>query len=84
MKFCKSEEKKWWDDVVRKERGYIQGRKKDTVKERCVEVYKDEMRRVKMDKEQFGRKMNEGVNASRNLFWKEERSVTCIMLEVTD
>ena len=47
--------------------------------ERCMEVYREEKRKVKMCiyqskkkvNEQFGRKMNEDVNGSRILFWKE-------------
>ena len=48
-------------------------------KERCIEVYRDEKRKVKRCiiqckkkvNEQFGRKRNEVVNGNRKLFWKE-------------
>ena len=46
---------------------------------RCLEVYKEEKRKVKRCiyqskkevQEQFGRKMNQDVNGNRILFWKE-------------
>ena len=48
-------------------------------KERCMETYKKEKRKVKRCiyqskeevNEQFGRKMNQDVNGNRKLFWKE-------------
>ena len=51
----------------------------EETKERCMEVYREEKRKVKrciiLSKkkvnEQFGRKMNEDVNGNRKQFWKE-------------
>ena len=51
-------------------------------KERCMEAYREEKRKVKMCiiqskkkvNEQFGRKINEDVNENRKLFWKELRN----------
>ena len=48
----------------------------EEAKERCMEAYREEKRKVKRCiyhskkkvKEQFGRKMNEDVNANRKLF----------------
>ena len=50
----------------------------EEAKERCVEAYREEKRKVKRCiiqskkkvNEQFGRKMNEDVNGNRKLFWK--------------
>ena len=55
------------------------GAKNEDAKERCLEVYKEEKRKVKrclsqIEKEvyeQFGRKMNQDVNGNRKLFWKK-------------
>ena len=51
--------------------------------ERCLEVYKEEKRKVKRRiaqskrevNEQFGRKMNQNVNGNRKLFWEEVSKV---------
>ena len=51
----------------------------EEAKERCVEAYREEKRKVKKFiyqtkkkvNEQFGRKMNEDLNGNRKLFWKE-------------
>ena len=51
----------------------------EAAKERCMEAYREEKRKVKRyvyqskneANEQFGRKMNEDVNGNRKLFWKE-------------
>ena len=51
----------------------------EEAKERCMEVYRKEKRKVKGHiyqskkkvNEQFGRKTNEDVNGNRKLFWKE-------------
>ena len=51
----------------------------EEAKERCMEAYREENRKVKMCiiqskkkvNEQFGRKMNEDVGGNRKLFWKE-------------
>ena len=51
----------------------------EKTKERCMEAYREEKRKVKRCiiqikkkvNEQFGMKMNEDVNGSRKLFWKE-------------
>ena len=48
-------------------------------KDRCMEEYREEKRKVKRCivqsknkvNEQFGRKMKEHVNGNRKLFWKE-------------
>ena len=48
-------------------------------KGRCLKVYKEEKRKVKICiyqnkkevQEQFGKKMNQDVNGNRKLFWKE-------------
>ena len=53
-------------------------RDEDT-KERCMEAYKEEKRKIqkclyerkKKVNEQFGWKMNQNVNRNRKLFWKE-------------
>ena len=53
-------------------------------KERCVEEYREEKRKVKRCiyqsksnvNEQFGRKMNEDVNGNRKLFWMEVNNET--------
>ena len=55
------------------------GARDEDARERCLEVYKEEKRKVirfiyqskKEVKEQFGRKMNKDVNGNRKLFWKE-------------
>ena len=55
------------------------GARDEDVKERCLEVYKEEKRKVKRCiyqrkkevREQFRRKMNQYVNGNRKLFWKE-------------
>ena len=52
-------------------------------KERCMEAYREEKRKVKRCiyqskkkvNEQFGRKMNKDVNGNRKLFWKEVSNV---------
>ena len=51
----------------------------EEAKERCMEAYREEKRKVKRCiydsknkvNEQFGRKINEEMNGNRNLFWKE-------------
>ena len=53
--------------------------REENAKERCLEVYKEEKRKVKMYiyqskkeiQEQFGRKMNQDVNGNMKLFSKE-------------
>ena len=55
----------------------------EEAKERCIEAYKEEKRKVKRCiiqskkkvNEQFGRKMNEDVNGNRKLFWKEVSNI---------
>ena len=52
----------------------------EDAKERCMEAYREEKRKVKrciyqnknIVNEQFGRKLNQDVKRSRKLFWKEE------------
>ena len=51
----------------------------EEAKEKCLEVYKEEKRKVKRFlynskkdvQEQFGKKMNQDVNGNRKCFWKE-------------
>ena len=51
----------------------------EEVKERCMEAYREDKRKVKMCiyqtkknvNKQFGRKMDENLNENRKLFWKE-------------
>ena len=51
----------------------------EEAKEKCLEVYKEEKRKVKRFlynskkdvQEQFGKKMNQDVNGNRKYFWKE-------------
>ena len=51
----------------------------EEVKERCIEVYREEKKNVKRCiyqsrkriSDQFGRKMNKDVNGNMKLFWKE-------------
>ena len=55
------------------------GARDEETKERCMEVYREEKRKVKSCiyqskkkvNEQFGRKMNEDMNENRKLFWKK-------------
>ena len=55
------------------------GVRDEDAKERCLEAYKEEKRKVKSCiyhskkevNEQFGRKMNQDLNRNRKLFWKE-------------
>ena len=55
----------------------------EEAKERCMEAYKEEKRKVKTCicqnkkkvNEQFRRKNNEDVNRNRKLFWKEVSNV---------
>ena len=80
----------WWNDhvkvvVKRKEDAWkeVLGVRDEDAMERCLEVYKEEKRKVKRCiyqskeevQEQFGRKMNQDVNVNRKLFWKEVRKV---------
>ena len=80
----------WWNDVARatfeskkavwKE---VLGAGDEDAKERCMEVYKEEKRKVKMCiyqnkkevNEQFWRKTNQDVYGNRKLFWKEVSKV---------
>ena len=55
------------------------GARDEDARERCLEFYKEEKRKVKRCiyqskkevQEQFRRKMNQDVNGNRKLFWKE-------------
>ena len=76
----------WWNDEVkakarRKENAWkeVLGASDEEAKERCIEAYREEKRKIKrciyqskkkVD-EQFGRKMNEDVNENRKLIWKK-------------
>ena len=42
---------------------------REDARERCLEVYTEE--KIKEVQEQFGRKLNQGVNVNRKLLWKE-------------
>ena len=69
------------DAVKRKEDAWkkVLGASDDCARERCLEVYKAEKRKVKRCiyqskrkvKEQIGRKMNQDLNGNRKLFWKD-------------
>ena len=78
----------WWNNhvkatVKRKEAAWkeVLGAKDEDAKERCLEVYNEEKRKVKRFiyqskeevQEKFGRKINQDVNENRKLFWKEVR-----------
>ena len=80
----------WWDDEVkavvkRMEDAWKQvlGARDEAAKERCIDMYREEKRKVKRCiyqskkkvNEQFGRKMNQDVNGKRKLFWKEVNKV---------
>ena len=50
----------------------------EEAKERCMEAYKKEKRKVKRciyQSKKFGRKMNEDVTGNRKLFWQEVSNV---------
>ena len=55
------------------------GARDEDAKDRCIEVYKEETRKVKSCiyhsikevNEKYRRKMNEDVDGNRKLFWKE-------------
>ena len=61
------------------ERKELLGARDEVTKDRFMEVYKEEKRKVKRCiyqnkkevNEQFGRKMNQDVDGSKKLFWKE-------------
>ena len=67
--------------VERKEAAWkeVLGAREEVRKERCMEAYREEERKVKRCiyqnkkkvNEQFVRKMNEDLNGNRKLFWKE-------------
>ena len=76
----------WWKDQVkaaakRKEDAWreVLGARGENARDRCLEVYKEEKRKIKRCiyqskeevQEQFGRMMNQDVNGNRKLFWKE-------------
>ena len=80
----------WWNDEVkaavkRKDAAWnaALGARDEEVKERCLEVHKEENRKVKSCiyqsknevNKQFGRKMNQDVNGNRKLFWEEASKV---------
>ena len=61
----------------------------EEAKERCIEAYREENRKIKRCipqnknkvNEQLGRKMNEDVNGNRKLFWKEVSNVKRVKVE---
>ena len=65
------EEEDAWKEVL--------GARDEDPRKRCLEVYKEEQRKVKRCiyqskeevQEQFGSKMNQDVNGNRKSFWKE-------------
>ena len=75
----------WWNNeikaAIRRKKAAWKGMlaASDETKERCMEAYREEKRKVirciiqskKKVNEQFGRKMNEDVNGNRKLFWKK-------------
>ena len=76
----------WWNDEIkaavrRKEAAWkeVLAASDEEAKERCMEAYREEKRKVKKCiyqskkkvNEQFGRIMNEDVNGNRKLFSKE-------------
>ena len=71
----------WWNDVVKSavERKEVLGLRDEVAKDRCIEIYKEEKRKVKRCinqirkevNEQFGRKMHKDIYGNRKLFWKE-------------
>ena len=76
----------WWNDkakapVKRKETAWKEmlGVRDEDSKERCMEAYKEEKRKVNMCiyqnkkevNDHFGMKMNQDVNGHKKLFWKE-------------
>ena len=70
----------WWNkeikDAALKE---VLAASNEEAKERCMEAYREEKRKVKRSvyqskkkvSEQFGRKVTEDVNGNKKLFWKE-------------
>ena len=54
------------------------GARDEDVKQRCMEVYKEDKRKVKKYiyqskeevNEQYGRKVNQDMNGNKKLFWK--------------
>ena len=74
-----------WNDqvkaaVMRKEDTWkkVMGARDEDARERCLEVHKEEKRKVKRCiqskeeiQEHFGRKVNQDVNGKRKLFWKK-------------
>ena len=82
----------WWIDeikatvITRKEAAWegVLAASDVEIKERCMEAYREKKGKVKRCiiqskknvNELFGRKMNEGVNGNRKLFWKEVRHAT--------
>ena len=76
----------WWNDEIKaevriKEAGWkeVLVASDEEEKERCMEAFREEKRKVirsiiqnkKKVNEQFGRKINEDVTVNRKLFWKE-------------
>ena len=71
----------WYNDEVKAavRRKEVLPASDEEVKERCMEKYREEKRKVKRCiyqgkrkvNEEFGKKRNEDVNGNRKLFWKE-------------
>ena len=75
----------WWNDEIKAaiRRNELLVVSDEETKERCMEEYREEKRKVrrgvyqskKKVNEHFGREMNEDVNGNRKLFWKEVSNV---------
>ena len=71
----------WWNEEIKAavKRKKVLGARYVFSKERCMEVYKKEKRKVKRCiyqskkevNEQLGSKMNQDLNGNRKLFWEE-------------
>ena len=79
---CKNPKSVWWSDeiktaVMRKEVAWkiVLAASDEESKERRMEVYREDKRRVKrcivQSKKKVNEQMNEDVNGNRKLFWKE-------------
>ena len=75
----------WWKDEIKPavRRKEVLVPSDEEAKERCMEAYREEKRKVKRciiqrkkkANKQFGRKTNEDVTGNRKLFWKEVSNV---------
>ena len=82
---CGNPKSVWWNNQVKSsvKRKEVLGTRDEDARERCLEAYKEEKRKVKRCiyqskeevQEQFGMKMNQDVNENREMFWKEVTKV---------